>query len=317
MVSLRARAAPSLRPRPLAPTRPRDASATSRSTRRRTSGSRTTPFGASAAAGLELRLHEHERLPAGRRERERRRQRRSAREMNETSQVTSCGANGSSVEDARVRPLEHGDARVVAQPLVQLPVADVERDHAPRAALEQDVGEAAGRRADVEAVEPAPGRRRTRRARSRACARRARRTAAAARPRAARASSTCSPGFECPGTSPAITSACACARALGQAALDEEDVEALLGHDGRAAASPATISLSTDVSASIRRGAPAPARAASSARRARLVLAHLEHVAVAVEDVVDDLEEQAELAGERAPRRMLGRRSARRPERRT
>ena len=53
-------------------------------------------------------------------------------EMNETSQVTSCGANGSSVEVARVRPLEHGHARVVAEPLVQLPVADVERDH-PRA----------------------------------------------------------------------------------------------------------------------------------------------------------------------------------------
>ena len=74
--------------------------------------------------------------------------------MNETSQVTSCGANGSSVSVARVRPLEHGHARVVAEPLVQLPVADVERDHARGAALEEDVGEAAGRRADVEAVEP-------------------------------------------------------------------------------------------------------------------------------------------------------------------
>ena len=38
---------------------------------------------------------------------------------------------------------------------MQLPVADVERDHARGAALEQHVGEAAGRGADVEAVEPA------------------------------------------------------------------------------------------------------------------------------------------------------------------
>ena len=36
---------------------------------------------------------------------------------------------------------------------MQLPVADVERDHARRAALQEDVGEPAGRRTDVEAVE--------------------------------------------------------------------------------------------------------------------------------------------------------------------
>ena len=51
------------------------------------------------AAGLELRLHEHERLPpgaasaiAGGRPR--------VAEMNDTSHVTSSGANGSSVERA-------------------------------------------------------------------------------------------------------------------------------------------------------------------------------------------------------------------------
>ena len=59
--------------------------------------------------------------------------------MNDTSQVTSCGANGSSVERARVRPLEHRHARVVADPRMELPVPDVERDHARGAALEQDV----------------------------------------------------------------------------------------------------------------------------------------------------------------------------------
>ncbi len=42
------------------------------------------------------------------------------------------------------------NARVSAQPPVQLAVADIERDHARRAALQQDVGEAAGRGADVQ-----------------------------------------------------------------------------------------------------------------------------------------------------------------------
>ena len=37
---------------------------------------------------------------------------------------------------------------------MELAVADVERDHTRCAALEQHVGEPAGRRADVEAVEP-------------------------------------------------------------------------------------------------------------------------------------------------------------------
>ena len=70
--------------------------------------------------------------------------------MNETSQTTSSGANGSAVSVPGVRALQHGHARVVAQPRVQLAVADVDRDHARGAALEQAVGEAAGRGADVE-----------------------------------------------------------------------------------------------------------------------------------------------------------------------
>src|SRR5205807_496059 len=48
--------------------------------------------------------------------------------------------------------LQYGHARVGAQARVELAVADVERDHVRRAALEQDVGEAAGRGADVERV---------------------------------------------------------------------------------------------------------------------------------------------------------------------
>ena len=117
MVSLRARAVPSLRPRRRAPTKPSDASATSRSDAPRAPRVADDALRRVGAARLELRLHQHERLPAGRRERERRRQRRLAREMNETSQVTSCGANGSSVSVPRVRPLEHGDARIAAQAL--------------------------------------------------------------------------------------------------------------------------------------------------------------------------------------------------------
>ena len=73
--------------------------------------------------------------------------------MNETSQVTSCGANGSSVSEralTRSSTTTRGSSRIFD---VQLPVADVERDHARRAALQEHVGEPAGRRADVEAVE--------------------------------------------------------------------------------------------------------------------------------------------------------------------
>src|SRR3546814_4428761 len=51
---------------------------------------------------------------------------------------------------ADVRALAHVDARIGAETLVQLAVADVEGDHARRAALEQAVGEAAGRGSDVE-----------------------------------------------------------------------------------------------------------------------------------------------------------------------
>ena len=74
--------------------------------------------------------------------------------MNDTSQTTSCGANGRLGQFAGVGALEHGHARIVAEPRVQLAVADVEGHDARGAALEQDVGEPAGRCADIEAVEP-------------------------------------------------------------------------------------------------------------------------------------------------------------------
>ena len=92
-----------------------------------------------------------------------------------------------------------------------------------------------------------------------------------ARPRAARVSSTCSPGFECPGTSPAMTSACACAAALGEAALDEQDVEPLAWSRRCARRAAATISAEHRRVGRGSRARPASARsAAASASRARL-----------------------------------------------
>ena len=104
-------------------------------------------------ARLELRLHERKRLPARGSGIESRRQRRPQRDerdvaRDEVGRVRKLG------QVARVHALEDGHARVVAQPRMQLAVADVERDHVRRAVLEQAVGEAAGGRADVEAAQP-------------------------------------------------------------------------------------------------------------------------------------------------------------------
>ena len=72
--------------------------------------------------------------------------------MNDTSTVARSGGSGSiaGVETARVGALEHHDPRILAERPRQLSVADVDRDHAARAAAQQAVGEAAGRGADVE-----------------------------------------------------------------------------------------------------------------------------------------------------------------------
>ena len=72
--------------------------------------------------------------------------------MNDTSHVTRSGANGNCESVARVHPFEHGHAVVVANAGVELAVADVERDHPGRAALEEHVCEAAGRSSDVERI---------------------------------------------------------------------------------------------------------------------------------------------------------------------
>ncbi len=73
--------------------------------------------------------------------------------MNETSQTASCRRERELGERARVRPLQDGDPRIAAQARMELSVADVDRDDARGAAVEEDVGEAARRRADVDAVE--------------------------------------------------------------------------------------------------------------------------------------------------------------------
>ena len=79
-------------------------------------------------------------------------------EMNATSIVTRSGAYGTSSFDsaARVHAFADEDARIGAKPPIELAVADVERDDRRGAALQQHVGEAAGRRADVERA-PAGG----------------------------------------------------------------------------------------------------------------------------------------------------------------
>ena len=71
----------------------------------------------------------------------------------------------------------------------------------------------------------------------------------------------------------------------------------------------------TDVSPGISANRACARSAASSARRAGAVGAVLEQVAVLVEDVVHDLEEQADLVRERPPRRLLALRNLRDPER--
>ena len=75
--------------------------------------------------------------------------------MNDTSAVSSAKARASARqllrrERPRVDPLEHDDARIAPHPPIELVVAHVERHDPRRAAPEQDVGEPAGRRPDVE-----------------------------------------------------------------------------------------------------------------------------------------------------------------------
>ena len=105
------------------------------------------------ARRFELRLHEHDRLPPRRAQPQDGRKREPHRDEGDVTDG-ELRRERELAEGARVRPLEHRHARVVAETRMELAVADVERDHARGAAPEQDVGEAAGRRADVDAAQP-------------------------------------------------------------------------------------------------------------------------------------------------------------------
>ena len=122
------------------------------------------------APDLELRLDHHQRVERARPRSASTAGSTFASEMNETSATIEVRPVRQRVarQRARVRPLEHGHARVVAQRQRQLAVGHVERDHVRRAALQQAVGEPAGRGADVERAAAGDVDARARRARSRA-----------------------------------------------------------------------------------------------------------------------------------------------------
>ena len=221
------------------------------------------PFRDVGSAGLELRLHEDERLPAGSRESQHRRQGEAhGDERHVADDERRCERE--LLQEAGVRALEHGHARVVPQSRVQLAVTDVERDHAGGAPLEQDIGEAAGRRSHVHAVEPARV--------DAECVERIRELVA--RPRdvwrrlgdverlillhlLARLVMTAD--------EPGHHDRLRLGAALREAALDQNDVQTLL-HAVRATR-PATISLSTEVSAGVAARRAWARSPASSARR--------------------------------------------------
>src|SRR4051812_12944028 len=104
------------------------------------------------ATRLELRLDEHNGLPTRRSELEQRRQRLPHGDERDVAD-DELRSERKLVHLARVRLLHDDDARIAPQPLVKLVRPDVERDHACGAALQEDVGEPAGRGADIEAVE--------------------------------------------------------------------------------------------------------------------------------------------------------------------
>src|SRR6476659_682735 len=107
--------------------------------------------GSLGATRLELRLHEHDRLPPRRGQREPGPQRLAHADERDVAD-DELRRERQLRRLPHVRSLQHRHTRVGADARMQLPVADVERDHARGAALQQHVGEAAGRRADVESI---------------------------------------------------------------------------------------------------------------------------------------------------------------------
>jgi hypothetical protein len=105
------------------------------------------------SAGLELRLHEHERLPAGLRQPQRRRQRGQDGDEGDVA-GDQLGCERQRVERPCVHALQHDHSRIGPKPGMQLPVADVERDHPACSRLQEAVREPACRRSHIEGVLP-------------------------------------------------------------------------------------------------------------------------------------------------------------------
>ncbi len=103
------------------------------------------------APGLELRLDEHERDPVRYRQPEGRGQHEGCGDERHVA-GDELRRERERLEPARVDPLEHDHPLVPAEPRVQLPVADVERDHPRGAALQKTIGETARGRTEIEAV---------------------------------------------------------------------------------------------------------------------------------------------------------------------
>src|SRR2546421_7751204 len=102
------------------------------------------------AAGLELRLDERDHFAARGEHVENRRQHLLQRyEGHVDHGQRGLVAEQPRVERARFRVLHHDDTRILAQLVVELAAADIHRVDDAGAALQQAVGEAAGRRADV------------------------------------------------------------------------------------------------------------------------------------------------------------------------
>lgn len=101
------------------------------------------------APGLELRLHQRDDVATVAELRERGRQHESKRDEGDVGYDDVHRLfDGHAL--ARVHPLVHHDARVLTQAPIELTLAHIDRMDAFRAALQQDIGEAAGRRADID-----------------------------------------------------------------------------------------------------------------------------------------------------------------------
>ena len=107
------------------------------------------PLADRIAAGLELRLHQRHDVTAVPKLGKGRRQREPQRDEGDIGHDKIDGVFDRD-RVASVDPLVHDDARVLAQAPVELTLSDVDRVHADRAALKEHVGEAAGRRPDVD-----------------------------------------------------------------------------------------------------------------------------------------------------------------------